>query len=196
MSSLYILPIGEVYAEILKNLEIGLWETLGFDIAYLPKMEQTDFALDKTRSQFSSTLILKEMMKRIPHDAVRVLGITENDLFIPMLSFVFGHAQVSGKLALISTARLRQEFYQLPKNDELLFLRTVKEALHELGHTFGLLHCADTTCAMSLSNGIQQVDFKKDDYCRDCRILFNESSKNYKMNGVANFKMSSEKLKL
>lgn len=180
MRSIYIRAIGDVDAVILKNLEIGLWQAFGFDLHYLPKLAEPDFAFDRTRVQYSSPLIMKELIKNIPHDAVRVLGVTEKDLFIPMLSFVFGHAQVNGPLALISLARLHQEFYHLPMNDNLFFSRMIKEALHELGHTFGLLHCTDSLCAMSLSNGILQVDHKEEDFCHDCRILYQESAKKFR----------------
>ena len=77
----------------------------------------------------------------------RVLGVTDVDLAIPMLSFLFGQAQFDGPVAVVSLCRLHQEFYGLPRRRRLLRERTVKEVLHELGHTFGLVHCAEPTCA-------------------------------------------------
>ena len=92
-------------------------------------------------------------MRTCPTDTVRLLGITEHDLFIPMLSFVFGQAQLGGKAALVSFARLRQEFYGIDPADAVFTERARKEMLHELGHTFGLTHCPDRGCPMSLSTG-------------------------------------------
>jgi hypothetical protein len=75
---------------------------------------------------------------------VKLLAVTERDLFIPVLTFVFGHAQLGGRVAVISLARLRQEFYGLPRIASLFFSSALlKEALHEAGHTFGLVHCPD-----------------------------------------------------
>ena len=87
-----------------------------------------------------------------------MLAVTDRDLFIPVLTFVYGHAQLGGRVAVVSLARLRQEFYGMAPNHELLLERAAKEALHESGHTFGLVHCADRSCAMSLATNIRQID--------------------------------------
>jgi archaemetzincin len=118
---------------------------------------------------------LRDLLKQCPADAVRVLAITEKDLFIPMLSFVFGQAQLQGQMAIVSLARLRQEFYELPANRALFLARALKETVHELGHTFGLTHCLDRKCPMSLSTSIQQVDGKTDEFCESCKILLRET---------------------
>ena len=94
--------------------------------------------------------------------------MTEADLGIPMLTFLFGQAQLDGPIALISLCRLRQEFYGMPPDEALLHERIVKEMLHELGHTFGLTHCGDGNCAMSLSTHIEFVDAKSARYCARC----------------------------
>ena len=127
------------------------------------------FAFDAKRNQYNSTLLLKSVIAAIPRGADRVLGITEGDLYIPMLSFVFGQAQVGGPGALVSAARLRQEFYRLPSDPELLGDRVQKEVLHELGHTLSLIHCPDFLCVMSLATGIRHVDDKSIGYCESCR---------------------------
>ena len=95
-----------------------------------------------------------------PEDAYKLLAVTERDLFIPVLTFVFGQAQLGGRVGVVSLARLRQEFYGLPPDRDVLLDARVKEALHETGHLFGLVHCADRDCAMSLSTGIRQIDLK------------------------------------
>lgn len=129
------------------------------------------YAWDAARGQCSSTLILRQLLEDAPPDAARVLGVTERDLFIPMLSFVFGQAQLGGRVALLSLARLRQEFYGLPSNTQLLAERARKEALHELGHTFSLVHCPRGVCAMALSTNIGYLDLKLDRYCASCARL-------------------------
>ena len=93
------------------------------------------------------------------------------DLYIPVLTFVFGEAQLADGGAVVSTHRLRQEFYGLPANPELLHVRLLKEALHELGHTYGLRHCPDYTCVMSASNGVERIDLKQAEFCTHCAQL-------------------------
>ena len=188
MSALYVAPIGRIQEDVLHELSIGLWRVFGFEVKQFPSLPYPDYALDRQRKQFSSTDILAEIKKLHAVDMVKVLGITECDLFIPMLSFVFGHAQVNGTSAVISLARLKQQFYGLPDNHEVLLARTVKEAVHELGHTFGLIHCTDAACAMSLSNAIRLVDSKTDELCPSCTILLEQKIKHIVSNGLENIK--------
>jgi len=94
--------------------------------------------------------------------------VTEVDLFIPILTFVFGEAQLGDTGALVSTHRLRPEFYGMPNDPELLRVRLLKEALHELGHTLGLQHCPDYLCVMSASHSVERIDLKRAGFCKAC----------------------------
>ena len=108
-------------------------------------------------------------MKTLAGLPERTLGVTAVDLFVPVLSFVFGEAQLGGKAALVSICRLQQEFYGLPPDDEMLTGRLLKEAVHELGHTYGLRHCDDWQCAMSSSHAVEKIDAKTPELCTRCR---------------------------
>ena len=127
-----------------------------------------EFAYDPERRQYGSIAVLEMLTRICPPDAVKLLAVTERDLYIPVLTFVFGQAQLSGRVAVISLARLRQEFYGLAPNREIFLERASKEALHETGHTFGLVHCGDRNCAMSLSTNVRQIDSKRCEYCAPC----------------------------
>ncbi len=72
-------------------------------------------------------------------------------------------------VCLISLARLRQEYYGRPADGELVVERTVKEAVHEPGHTCGLAHCDNPVCAMFLSNSLEDTDREGPDFCPSCR---------------------------
>ena len=124
---------------------------------------------DPQRGQYRSTDILKELLVSAPSDALRVIGIVHVDLFIPILTFVFGEAQLNGRVGVVSIARLRQEFYGLPSNQPLLQRRLIKEVKHELGHTFGLLHCSRRECVMSVATSVLDVDAKGLAFCEACR---------------------------
>ena len=127
-----------------------------------------EFAFDAARRQFRSTEVLEMLVRHCPADGWKLLALTERDLFVPVLTFVFGQAQLAGRVAVVSLARLRQEFYGLAPNREVLLERAAKEALHETGHTFGLVHCADRSCAMSLATNIRHIDEKRDGWCGAC----------------------------
>ena len=121
------------------------------------------------RKQYYSTAFLKQAIEKTEIFDGKIVILTNLDLFVPVLTYVFGEAQLNGKHSVVSLCRLHEEFY-LNKGDEKLFLnRAVKEILHELGHTFGLLHCIDWDCVMHSSNSIEEVDIKGDFYCKSCQ---------------------------
>ncbi len=134
----------------------------------IPEIVPPD-SLEPRRGQYSSTRILRGILSSFPSGAAKVLGITDVDLFIPVLTFVFGEAQLKGPAAVVSTARLRLTYDQRLAPLSLLEARLLKECLHELGHTFGLIHCPDSTCLMSRSNSTLEVDQKRAVFCDGCR---------------------------
>jgi archaemetzincin len=136
-----------------------------------------DGAYDPARGQYYSTEILRRLVRMAPAGR-RMLGVTALDLYVPVLTFVFGEAQLEGDCAVVSMHRLREEFYGLPPREELLAERLVKEAVHELGHTFGLRHCDDWRCAMSSSHGIELLDVKGVEFCAACaRVVAREAKR-------------------
>jgi archaemetzincin len=127
-----------------------------------------EFAFDATRNQYGSVPILEMLLRRCPEDGSRLLAVTGHDLYIPVLTFVFGHAQLGGRVGVVSLARLRQEFYGLPPDALAFRQRAEKETLHEGGHMFGLVHCAERACAMSLATSVRQIDLKDNAFCPLC----------------------------
>jgi len=117
------------------------------------------------RFQYNSDLILTHLQStlRIPNDH-KVLAIADADAFVDGLNFVFGEAEYGGKIAVIYLSRLKH------KRKEVYMTRAVKEALHELGHTFMLRHCRNKRCVMSFSNSIRDVDTKGDKFCGKCAM--------------------------
>lgn len=168
MSALYLVAVGEVSPAAMDWAESAAADWFPYPVRRLPALPIPAEAYDAERMQFRSVEIMKALARAAPADTARLLGVTEADLSIPMLSFLFGQAQFNGPIAVVSLCRLRQEYYGLAAQDALLRERLAKEILHELGHTFGLVHCADATCAMSLSTHIALVDAKGDRYCARC----------------------------
>jgi archaemetzincin len=128
-------------------------------------------AFDARRGQYESTRILRWLAARVPAGARSVLAVTDQDLCIVVLTYVFGEAQVGGPAAVVSTARLQQGPVGDPALAPLSNSRLVKECVHEIGHTFGLTHCRTRGCVMGRANTIHDVDAKGDALCRECRLV-------------------------
>jgi archaemetzincin len=130
--------------------------------------------LDARRGQHSSTRMLEWLLARAPAAPEKLLGVTDMDLFIPILTFVFGEAQLGGAAAVVSTARLLDGASRDPR---VLVERLAKEAVHEVGHAMGLVHCTVPECAMSRSASVREVDLKSGALCRDCLTRLREARK-------------------
>lgn len=165
-----IQPIGKIKRKVLLTLQESLEEVfnlkcfLSSDALKIPEE-----SYNPARDQYYSTKILLFLKSSIKKDFDRVIGVTNVDLYVPWLNFVFGEAECPGKFALISLYKLRHP-------DEKLFLeRVLKEAVHELGHTFGLGHCKNPFCVMYFSNSIADTDRKGFEFCIRCSGKINAS---------------------
>jgi len=170
MRQVDLVPLGEVEPSILQYLLLVLPEHTGFPCNLLPywDLDLKDAYLPE-RHQYHSARILQKLEElEIPSEHLR-LGITELDLCVPVLTFVFGEARMSGNAGVVSLHRLHQSFYGLPEDQELLLKRAEKECLHELGHMAGLTHCERYECAMTFSNAVERVDIKEASLCPSCR---------------------------
>ncbi len=127
---------------------------------------------DTRRGQHSSTQILRWLNEHQPPGALKTLAVTDVDLFIPVLTFVYGEAQLGGRTAVVSMARLGDGLARV--TPATVAARLVKEAVHELGHTFGLTHCSAERCVMTRSVNMAGVDRKGATLCADCQTVFKD----------------------
>jgi archaemetzincin len=178
MIGLRVAPMERLDESLLAAIRESLRQGYGVEVDLGAALGEPGFAWDDTRGQYSAPVILRRLLDGVGADhgagRSRLLAVTGRDLYIPMLSFVYGQAQLGGRVAVVSLARLRPEFYGLPPDEELLTIRARKEALHEVGHLFGLVHCPEVNCAMTLSTGIRQLDWKQPSLCAGCAALASE----------------------
>ncbi len=169
--NVYILPLRFSDSQLLADLAATLSHAFKLPVAILDVPLSLKEGYDPVRNQYNSTWILSRILDLAPSEECKILGVTGVDLYVPVLTFVFGEAQLNGKAAVVSSFRLRDELYGLPKNPERLKERLEKEAIHELGHTFGLIHCREPDCVMFTSTYAEEIDFKSKDFCNACSVF-------------------------
>lgn len=165
----------EVLLVALNDVELNLLERLSSELMeILPliefKVSDERFnipveAYNARRRQYNSDVIMMYYAKSVKR---RTLLVTYVDLYTSKLNFIFGQAESPGLLAIVSLARLDTRFYGDSFNERLFMDRAVKEAVHEIGHTYGLRHCSNSRCVMYFSNSILDTDFKFKLPCISC----------------------------
>jgi archaemetzincin len=170
MKLVHLLPVGTIERSLLEGLRDSLPGSLPVRCEILASPLDPKAAYHAERQQFHSSEMLQRMHSVLSPCAWRLLAIADVDLYIPILKYVFGEAQIGGPCAVVSAYRLRQEFYGLERDDDLLHERLLKECVHELGHTLDLRHCQDYRCAMASSHAVEWIDLREPALCNACRL--------------------------
>ncbi len=160
-----VAPVGDARGAALAALVPGLRSTFHCEILIAPPVPLPSSTYDPTRQQYLSTAILDALARVKRSEWERVLGITDVDLYVPQLNFVFGEGDARRGVAVFSLARLRPERYGGKPSESLFRKRAATEAIHELGHTYGLGHCARSDCVMWFSNTLAESDLKGTEFC-------------------------------
>jgi archaemetzincin len=174
--NIVISPIGGLTPDLLGSISDEVKRIYGYPTEVRLLLDDLEFAFHPNRNQYHSTTILEQLAFKAPADAIKVLAIVQVDLFIPILTHVYGEAQLGGKACIVSTIRLNEGHSALNIQEPFLS-RIVKEAIHELGHTFKLRHCPDHSCLMHYCRNETDVDRKSDQLCRYCKIFLEDEIK-------------------
>lgn len=174
-----LIKIGQVNHSILhrlkKKLELSFREfSISVDtLKDIIPLENSEYNIK--RSQYNASKILNKINNYLQNKRYfRILGIMDEDIFSNSLNFRFGLAMSPKSeilrdpvVTLISITRLRENFYRRTDNNKLFESRVLKEAIHELGHTFNLEHC-NKFCVMQVSNSLADTDEKPPKFCDSC----------------------------
>ncbi len=179
MNSIQLLPLGNADSGIVDSLRAPLRETFRTTVEVAESPLDLGRFYDEKRVQYNSSEIIRELAALHAKEGTRfaradkVIAVLPQDLFIPILTYVFGEAQLGGTVAVASYHRLQSERYGLPPNRDLLIERFAKEAVHEVGHLHGLVHCHSQQCVMRTSTYVEDIDLKSGRLCLECEaVLF------------------------
>lgn len=132
-------------------------------------MDLSEF-YDPARRQYDGNKLLMNIDSEYASNTVKTLAIFNVDLFIPILTYIFGQAFLNGRTGIVSIYRLSNERYGIKADENIFVDRIRKEVIHELGHTFGLIHCRNSTCVMRSSTYVEDIDQKDARLCNQCRM--------------------------
>jgi len=171
---IFLIGIGGVNSDTLQKISTFLGSHCNQIEIVVSSMKTPVFAYNTERNQYDAKQILEELERNCPDNALKIIGVTWLDLYLPVLKYVYGSAQVEGKCAVFSLHRLHPRFYSEAEadNEELFDCRVEKTTLHEIAHTFGLTHCHEPDCVMYSSSRIEDTDCKSARFCDSCREVF------------------------
>jgi archaemetzincin len=165
-----VIALASVGEGLVEDVQVELRRVLdsafGAEIIAVPGIPLPPSAYDRSRGQYHATPILRQLARVKPRQTERLLGVADVDLYVPELNFVFGEADARQGVAICSLARLHQQGSD-PGARALFLKRAATEAIHELGHTYGLDHCASARCVMWFSNTLAETDRKGLAFCAD-----------------------------
>jgi archaemetzincin len=178
--SILLLPLGNADPEIVTGLHAPLAGTFRAEVAEVELDLDLEQFFDDQRVQYNSTEIIHHIStNHAPafqsadddNPSLKILAVSSEDLFIPILTYVFGEAELGGRVSLVSYHRLQPQRYGLTPDNQLLASRLRKEAVHELGHSYGLVHCSRQGCVMHTSTYVEDIDLKGESFCAECILL-------------------------
>jgi archaemetzincin len=168
-NKIILAPLGEIEFALVNRLASSLASVWGLAVEILHPMEIPQEAHNPQRGQYYSTVALNKLQLLKADDKERILGLIDEDLYMPAISYLFGDADPLSNVAILSISRLKNEFSGIPENEGLLFDRILKESVYQLGRTLNLENCPNPKCVMYASQKVLDIDIKLPKFCDNCQ---------------------------
>ena len=163
-----IVPLGENDFLELNRLAAHLAQVFACAVDILSGARVPDEAYSPARGQYFAMILLQKLELLRSADREKILALVDEDLFTPDRAWVIGASDRIAGTSVISTHRLRQEYFGFEDEEEVVYHRTCKEAVHQLGHLFGMRSCRNPRCAMFTTERMQDIDIKREKFCDNC----------------------------
>jgi archaemetzincin len=169
VQNITLIPSGYFEDDFLKSIADAVSHEFNFSVNIKEGHIDISEFYDPVRRQYNGVRLLKEVDNLFSSDTSKTIGLFNVDLFIPILTYIFGQAFLNGRAGIASQYRLNNDRYGISADEKLILERFKKEVIHELGHTFGLIHCYISTCVMRSSTYVEDIDQKNVNLCMSCR---------------------------
>jgi len=170
-----LISFGSFDRQLLQLLVSSVEKELSLPVDLIERRLDLSLFYNIDRRQYDANQLLQFINEEYGNIPGKIVALFNVDLFIPILTFIFGQAYLNGKTAIASNYRLENKYYGLKPNKELEKERLIKEIIHELGHTFGLIHCYNPTCVMRSSTYVEDIDQKGQSFCNKCKSELNSA---------------------
>lgn len=167
--------MGRTPQTALRVIAANIQTMLGVPVDVLAERVIPEEAFQPHRGQYDAGLVLKHLAQfSFPHHS-RILAVTDVDLCSPILTYVFGLAELGVKLAIVSDFRLKHREDGNPAPEGVYYERLAKIALHEIAHTLSLYHCETPKCLMQVSPKLRHLDELDIYFCERCSFALRQN---------------------
>lgn len=176
--SITLISYGQFETDFLLNVADSITNEYHLPVFIEERYIELSNFYDPGRRQYDANKLLKEIDLSSSMESLKIVGLFSVDLFIPILTYIFGQAFLDGRTGIVSVYRLKNELYGIEPDEQRLRERFKKVIIHELGHTFGLKHCHTPSCVMLSSTYMEDIDQKDINLCVKCRsdLSLNQNS--------------------
>lgn len=169
LQTITLISLGYFEKDLLQKISDAIIKQI--PVPVIVKEANMDLILfyEPARRQYNGNKLLTEIDRIFGSDTSKTIALLNVDLYIPILTYIYGQAYLNGRTGIASVYRLSNELYGMERDDDILTERFIKEVIHELGHTLGLKHCYNTDCVMRSVTYVEEIDQRLNAMCSSCR---------------------------
>jgi len=167
-AKIVIVPLGEADLATINRLAGSLGGIFNRGVDILKGMLMPGEAFNETRSQYYARIIMAKLERVKANSRELVVGICEEDIYLPSTHYIMGYADALAGTAVVSMFHFRAEFYGLPEDDTKVYPRLYKEVVHQLANLYTIPPCANPSCVHYHSREMIDIDNKSSRLCDIC----------------------------
>lgn len=167
-AKIVIAPLGEADLAMVNRLAGTLGGLFNRSVDILKGMRMPTEAYNETRSQYYARIILSKLERIKANNRETIIGVCEEDLYLPNAHYVLGYADDLSSTAIISLFHFRQDFYGLPEDDTKMYPRFYKEVVRQMSKLYSIPPCSNPVCVNFNSDEMMDIDDKSTRMCDVC----------------------------